>query len=663
MGVSKSLTFALQALLARHEAYMADAERDRRELTTRIEQLEMGNKELEATNAKIIEENRNLLDQLEALNSTVNDSEGHIKSLEATLLSSQQTIRRLESDTARAEALERQVILLEQEQADLQNNLSISREDSRSAMFRWKRAEREINDLQEQLERIEQEATTEREHHEEMMGRIERQREMERELNTAAVRLKGAAAVKSLNYAKNGSNVVSYFVRDLLQDNANLQHGITELREMLLNSHDEIQTLRDQMAYHQPLGDGETSTGSTLRAELESGDPPIDASPRVSQEFHVHHHYHVAKPETKKPRKKRLGPSSGAFEPSAGSYPTTPSSFPARPGIAHSQKDSHWSMLSDQPSDFAPSSVPSSPRSNYRSSSLFDNVQSSFPGSPTTSVDPMSPSWRASHRKQSSNVSTRSFQTPTHFSIAAPLTQTHPIIEEADDADRLPELTTTTDESAADDETSSRDLEKPNDDVSLLLTDTDDDISRPPRLRRRMSQESVISLAGGLDIHTLKSRPSQLTLRPYSSTASVVGSSTVMARPMISRDPAKRSSAVLRDNYASYATSPASSTRSISNPTAHFGTSLGKLVGWRPWSGSRSDVEDTAGRTTTNGIAKDAAHKQLSRPPGINQEGAIPGFAEYIAASQKKLPAPKILPDAVDQEALREGLGEFNSRG
>ncbi|EMR68678.1 hypothetical protein UCREL1_4305 [Eutypa lata UCREL1] len=519
MGVSKSLTFALQALLARHEAYMADAERDRRELTTRIEQLEMGNKELEATNAKIIEENRNLLDQLEALNSTVNDSEGHIKSLEATLLSSQQTIRRLESDTARAEALERQVILLEQEQADLQNNLSISREDSRSAMFRWKRAEREINDLQEQLERIEQEATTEREHHEEMMGRIERQREMERELNTAA-------------------------------------HGITELREMLLNSHDEIQTLRDQMAYHQPLGDGETSTGSTLRAELESGDPPIDASPRVSQEFHVHHHYHVAKPETKKPRKKRLGPSS-----------------------------------------------------------------------------------------------------------AAPLTQTHPIIEEADDADRLPELTTTTDESAADDETSSRDLEKPNDDVSLLLTDTDDDISRPPRLRRRMSQESVISLAGGLDIHTLKSRPSQLTLRPYSSTASVVGSSTVMARPMISRDPAKRSSAVLRDNYASYATSPASSTRSISNPTAHFGTSLGKLVGWRPWSGSRSDVEDTAGRTTTNGIAKDAAHKQLSRPPGINQAGAIPGFAEYIAASQKKLPAPKILPDAVDQEALREGLGEFNSRG
>lgn len=136
MGVSKSLTFALQALLARHEAYMADAERDRRELTMRIEQLEMDNKELEARNARTIEENRNLLDQLEALNTTVHDSEGHIKSLEATLLSSQQTIRRLDGETARAEALERQVILLEQEQADLQSNLSMTREESRSAMFR-----------------------------------------------------------------------------------------------------------------------------------------------------------------------------------------------------------------------------------------------------------------------------------------------------------------------------------------------------------------------------------------------------------------------------------------------------------------------------------------------------------------------------------------------
>ncbi len=665
MGVSKSLTFALQALLARHEAYMADAERDRRELTSRIEQLEMDNKELEARNAKTIEENRNLLDQLEALNTAVNDSEGHIKALEATLLSSQQTIRRLEGETARAESLERQVVLLEQEQADLQNNLSLSRDEARSAMFRWKRAEREINDLQEQLERIEQEARTEREHHVEMMGRIERQREMEKELNSAAIRLKGAAAVKSLNYAKNGTTVVSHFVRDLLQDNANLQHGIAELREMLLNSHDEIQALRDQMAYHQPLGDAEAST---LRAELESGDARTEYSPRVSQELHIHHHYHVSKPDLKKPRRKRLGLVPGLFEPSTGSYPATPPSLSTRPSpLSHSRGESHWSIVSDQPSEFAPSSAPSSPQSNRRTSSLFDTVQSPFPPSPTTSVDPMSPTWRGSHRKQLSSVSSRGFQAPTSFPAATQLNQTHSIIEETDDAEHVPGLTpiiTTTHESTAD-ELRFRDRGIPNRNVSIFNS-RDEDHTRSPRLHKRVSQESIISLSGGLDIHTLKSRPSQLTLRPYSTSSSVVASSIVTARPMLSRNSARRSSVILRHSYAS---SPASSsTRSIPAPTMQPGTSkLEKWIGWRPWGGGGAN-RGTAGDTASGGQAggqarakttRDTAHhKQVDRPPGINQRGPIPGFAEYVAASVKRLPPPKILPDVVDQEALREGLGE-----
>lgn len=637
---------------------MADAERDRRELTSRIEQLEMDNKDLEARNAKIIEENRNLLDQLEALNTTVNDSEGHIKSLEATLLSSQQMIRRLEGETARAEALERQLAMLEQEQADLQNNLSLSRDEARTAMSRWKRAEREINDLQEQLERIEKEANVEREHHEEMMGRIERQREMEKELNTAAARLKGAAAAKSLNATKNGSNVVSHFVRDLLQDNANLQHGIAELREMLYNSHDEIQALRDQLTYHQPLGDAETSLSSSLRAELEPPEPPRQTSPKLSQELHIHHHYHVPKPEAKKPRRKRLGLTSGTFEPPHESSSTNPA--------PRSHRDSHWSIISDQPSDFAPSSVPTSPRSNHRTSSLFDSIQTSFPGSPTTSVDPMSPSWRSMHRKQPSNVSSRSFQAPTPLSLMpGASSQTHPIIEETYDADGIPRVTTTmTDGTTADGVLSSaRELEKPSDNISLL-TDTDDGMSQRPRMRRT-SQESIISLTGGLDIHTLKSRPSQATLRPYSSTSSIVARSTVTARPMISRDSAKRSSAMLRDKYY-YGSSPsASSTRSTSNPATQSGSSkLGKWVGWRPWGGGGGGGSGGGGggssaASESGGSAKaskDSGQKHTGRSPGINQAGAIPGFAEYISASQRRLPPPKILPDLVDEDALREGL-------
>ncbi|CAJ2503219.1 Uu.00g106130.m01.CDS01 [Anthostomella pinea] len=660
----RNITLTPSALLARHEAYMADAERDRNELTARIEHLEVDNKELEARNARSIEENRALLDQLEAMNTSVNDSEGRIKSLEATLLSSQQTIRRLERETLRAEALERQLIALEQEQADLQNTLIMSREEARSAMWRWKQAERGINDLQEQLERMENEAREEREHHVEMMSRIEKQREMEKELNTAAGRLKGAAAAKSLKQGNGGSSVVGHFVRDLLQDNANLQHSMAELREMLMNSNDEIQALREQLAYHQPVEDGESSATPTLRAELETKESPSDdreTSPKFSQELHIHHHYHVSTPkqEAKKPRKKRSGLTAGIFIPPATSLPSTPPNRLMRQQQApHSRTDSlpsnRWSVYSEQPSEFATSSVPSSPQSNNRHS-VFDPIPDSSPGSPTTSVDPMSPTWRATHRKQPSNMSSPSVQLPASFSLnPATPRHSHAIIEESDDGEGLPELAETTDESTGDDEASSRGLGTLHDDISITLTDTDSDGTPPVRLRRAMSHESIMSLSGGLDIHTLKSRPSQLTIGHLGSATSVTGSSAVTARPMMSCDSAKRSSAILHDSYGS---SPIDSLRSVSNPAAQNESSkLGKWVGWRPWGGGGGTAG--GGGTPSKAIREKETQRHMSRPPGINQAGAIPGFSEYLAAAQKKGPPVKTSPDAVDRDALREGLGE-----
>ncbi|KAH9900303.1 hypothetical protein F4778DRAFT_169369 [Xylariomycetidae sp. FL2044] len=658
-----------KALLARHEAYMEDAERDRNELTGRIEQLELDVQGLEIRNAKTIEENRSLLDQLEALNTTVNDSECRNKSLEAALLSSQQTIRRLERETDRAASLERQLIALEQEQEELQGHLSLSRDEARSAMSRWKRAERGINDLQEQLERIEKEAKEEREHHAEMMGRVEKQREVERELNTAAGRLKGAAAAKSLNQANGGSNAVSHFVRDLLQDNVSLQNGIAELREMLMNSNDEIQALRDQLMYHQPLGDdGEASSTPTLRAELEQTQDRTpdgnDESPKVSQELHIHHHYHVATPkqDARKPRKKRQGLTPGVFIPPAVSLPSTPPNGLVQQNMPNSKRDSmpsnRWSVYSEQPSDFAPSSVPSSPISNPRQS-LFDPIMDSFPGSPTTSVDPMSPTFRATHRKQPSNMSARSFQVPTVFSLTpATPTQTQPIIEESDDTEVIPDLASTTDASTVDGETPSTDHETGHDEISIILEDTDfNGKQAPARLRRVLSHESIISLSGGLDIHTLKSRPNQLTLRHLNSPTSVASSSTVIARPMLSRESAKRSSDMLLDRYSS---SPVASLRSVSSPSsaqqANESSKLGKWAGWRPWGGGSSP--SSMPPSTTKTIREKDRQKLTSRPPGINQPGAIPGFSEYIAAAQKKAPPSVTRPTVVDQEALRDGLGQ-----
>ncbi|ORY68732.1 uncharacterized protein BCR38DRAFT_137666 [Pseudomassariella vexata] len=656
-----------QALLERHEAYMADAERDRRELTSRIEQLEMDNKELEAKNARTIEENRELLSQLESLNTAVTDSEDRIKSLEATLLSSQQVIRRLEGETARAEALERQLACLEQEQADLQKNLATTQEDARCAMSRWRRAERGINDLQDQLERMEREGREERERHAEVLGRMERQREVERSLDSSAGRLKAAAVTKSLSIAKSGSNVVSHFVRDLLQDNANLQQGIAELREMLMNSNDEIQALREQLLYHQPLDEVQGRAVPTLEAELDPKRSSQESPTAVSQELHIHHHYHVAavNKEAKKPRKKRIGIAGGIYiPPSQASLPPTPPAQWRQHQLNRMSRESapshRWSVLSEQPSDFAPSSVPSSPQSNNRNSVFDPATLDSFPASPTTSIDPMSPTWRATHRKQPSNISSRSFQAPGNLSLnPSTPSHNHTIIEESDDLLDVPDLMITTDESAADDEP-----KEPlaRDDGSTIYHEDTDSSEEPRRrrLRRSPSDESVISLyGGGLDIHTLKSRPSQLTLRHLSSATTIAGSSTVTARPMLSRD-GKRGSTLLRDSFGASPRNPVASLRAASGPSwipssAQAPSVFGKWTGWRPWGGGTSPNGSPPVRPDKD---KDKqTQRDLSRPAGINQVGVVPGFSEYLAAHQKR-PSSKVMPDSVDRDALLEGLAE-----
>lgn len=645
---------------------MADAERDRVDLTARIERLESDNKELEAMNARMIDENRDLIDQLEALNNTVADSEFQVKTLEATLLSSQQTIRRLEAETARAEALERQIASLEEEQAELQGTLLLSREEAKSAASRWKRAERGINDLQEQLERIEQEAKAEREHHVEMMGRIERQREMEKELNTAAGRLKGAAAAKSVTQGTGGSSVVGHFVRDLLHDNAALQCGIAELREMLLNSNDEIQALRDQLEYHQPLGDREGSRTPTLRAELEPLHSPVQEqrSPtRVSQELHIHHHYHVpsARQDAKKPKKKRLALASNTLVPSATSLPSTPPSGLARhSSVPHSRRGSvrsnRWSPFSEQRSEVALSSGPSSPRSINRNS-LFDPPAASFPGSPSSSIDPISPSWHPTHKKRSSAMSTRSFQVPTCFPFGPnPPSVAHPIVEESDSAEVLVQSLPTTDHSVADD------------DESLAYDEPTDSDYGPVsgHLRRVPSQESIVSLPGGLEIHTLQSRPGQRNMRQPGSASSVTGSSIVTARPLISRDSAKRSSALLRDNFALLPAnglkSPPSN-ESLQQQQQQSGLSkLGRWAGWMPWAGgvaASSPTDDRQPSPPTHARREKDTTNSPNRSPGINQPGIVPGFSELLAVSAKRITSStKTSPDRVDRDALRDGLDE-----
>ncbi|KAI4233609.1 MAG: hypothetical protein LQ352_008236, partial [Teloschistes flavicans] len=411
-----SLTFALQSLLARHEAYVLEAEEERRKMAAGLDQLECDKKELEAANAKTIEENRNLLDQLEDLNNTVSTSDAQISSLNATLQSARQELDRVNALAARAVELEAQLARIEMDHTGLNDKLLSSQEDYRSVNERWKDAERTICTLQEQVDRMEAEARDERERHTEVMNRYERRRIVERQLESAAGRLKGAAAATTVGKSdESKKHVVSHFVKDILADNASLQMGIMELREMLTGSNEEVQNLRQQMLLHQEIPSDQQPDNPLVTMEKDLNRSTM-AEPDSVPALHVHHHYHEAikagpsmRQRSVRPRRSRRFSrvTSGTSTPKSGlETPKSPSSQKIRspsPSVAatilsqtavsippppeYSNPHRLSTHSANRRTSFAPSSHPSSAHP-----SMFDFMsESSRPTSPADSIDVFSP--------------------------------------------------------------------------------------------------------------------------------------------------------------------------------------------------------------------------------------------------------------------------------
>lgn len=545
------LTFALQALLARHEAFMLEAEDERFKMSACISKLETDKRELEAANAKTIQENRDLLDQLEDIHNKVADSDVHIESLTATLQSTRHELEKLTVLAGRATEFESQLSAMESDEAVLQQELTATEKDRRTAVQRWKHAERTVGQLQEQVDRIEREAMGERQRHIEVVGRLERRRVVERELETAAGRLKGAAAATTLGKDYRGSSVVSHFVKDILQDNANLQTGIVELRDMLMRSNTEVENLREQMMLHQPLAQSSTRIDSEALLEDElavvSG---LEPAADLATELHVHHHYHAPSRADKgpgdrlstplrRPRKKRNFASSGISTPTSGfqtprfpinalriAPPSSAStilsqtlvSIPSAPQMGQTQPWSAQSPITR--SSVAASSVPSSPQSAYRSSPILDFIDTPMDSSRATSPESFgsgSQFFPPKHMQRGSDISQRSLATPTIVQpkISGNLKASnspHPRQEESladiDTAyfDHATILEESEDEAAAYARLASPSTSSNLDPPSPPLQ------SFPPTLRRSASHESILSTKDPY-IPTLRTRHSQLLTR------------------------------------------------------------------------------------------------------------------------------------------------------
>ena len=514
-----SLTFALQALLSRHESYLAESEAERTRLTTSVETLEAEKTSLQDANQDLVKQNRELLDKLEALNTSLSDSDTHVKNLEALLVSTEVETRRLNGLAGRAVDLEQQLRQLERDNIRAREEAAISREEERSALGRWREAEIKVREMGREVERIEVEARREQEAHMEVVKRMER----ERELGVAAGRLKGIAALKE---GDGNGTVVSHFVRDILQDNANLQAGILELREMLQTSNEEVQGLREQIMEHQPASPSDANlpgTVGTLDDQMGwSTQKPIP----TSQEVHVHHHYHARFATSTKriqPRKnsrKRVSTGVLGNTPES-SAPSTPTARPHRhfssshvPALSIDQPQARvnrWSVQSTATGSSNLSSMPSSPRSYFeqRNMGIFDRLEedneSSRPTSPE-SVGYASPKHYGttfSHRGRPSDFSIASFAIPEDDGSAKELTpplsatgekQHHEIIDAKESIAVEPQPNTGQNDQAHDLEPDDSYLE----DLNTLQT-----------LRRTTSHESLVSISG-MDIHLAKRQPSQV---------------------------------------------------------------------------------------------------------------------------------------------------------
>lgn len=751
-----SLTFALQALLVRHEAYISDSEAERARMTATIEALEADKRELEAKNAKTAEENASLLEQLDGLNDAVAQSDEQIRNLTNTLEATQAELARVSVLAMRTEALERELALLEREQSLLQETIINTKEDEKSAIGRWRTAERMIYSLQDQIDRIEREAREERERHIEVVGRMERRRAVEKELQSAAGRLKGAAAAKTT-----GSNVVSHFVKDILQDNANLQMGIVELREMLINSNEEVERLRESLQFHQPVTPNESTP--TLQKEL--GFEPVAPAvvPTVNQELHVHHHYHGVVPSSPKeepvkaraqvPRrvkkKSRNVITSGHFTPPAHSRngsisrldrggsnksvvpPSSSAAILSQTSVTIPNHSHRWSMQSNQTSaSTAFSSVPNSPNLNsHRESLIFDRVfsdtanDSSRPTSPESN-DPESPMFLPTkgpdhftgkldtalfkHSRKGSNSlkppslsQLRSASMPNTFQkksspSSATITAMSPDSQHLDAGADIEEIYL----SPSSHPTIPEENEDILDNHSFATTETgtpSTDISTEdiyahmhtrPSLHRHASHESLISVHG-MDIHTLRSQPSQLLLpssprfaspsSSLSSTGPIVNAMTATAAQATMSRRQFDSSAYTRSLLYGAAADQRGTLRAKPSRES-FGQRVGGWV-FGKWGTTPTSTPPSARASSAQTVfakskdvpepaappkpkppaskppAPDPIPPFKLRPPGINQSGPLLGFFGSATATPVRVVVTDLDAEAL-QESLREGLDE-----
>lgn len=322
-----------------------------------------------------------------------------MRELTADIDDTRAELDRVSARAARAEILEAQLTVLETEQEDLRRNLSLTKEDERNAVARWQKVERQTADLQEQYNRLETEYMNEKTKTQRLAAKISARKSI-KDLHFPASKMEGAA--------------ISNFMKEILQDNQQLQAGTAELRQMLIIAQDEIGSLREQVLHNHQRPEPVELGRSPLAHEF-------DGYHKLSQELHVHHHHHVSTKEGKGSVRKVKRRVKGSYSrPSLPASPA-PQAWPQFEQSASSSKRSSIQSTAysghTRSSSFPNTVVSDTPASTYRDSSIFDrnyNIDDSRPTSagsmgPGMPISPSPLEKKRGHGRQFSSYNTPSF--------------------------------------------------------------------------------------------------------------------------------------------------------------------------------------------------------------------------------------------------------------
>lgn len=273
----------------------------------------------------------------------------------------------------------------------MRNTITTTKEEERAAVARWRRAERQLAELENQLERIQREHTLERARSKNILERMEQRKLASQRAGTFPTVL---AADK---------NAISRFMKEILAENGHLQLGVAELRDMLAQSQEEVRMLREKLEvmgndHHIQVDSGR----SPLSMELARS--PSQQSTTAAGVVVHHHHYHALpgnkgkaiKPPIRRPKKKKSIPVDHNID------TLRVQGFDS---ASSSRAPKRWSTSTG--------ALSSSPTSTFRDSSIFDRMDNGDETSRPTSADSNYAPWP----KQSWGKLTRKVSYPPPFTI------------------------------------------------------------------------------------------------------------------------------------------------------------------------------------------------------------------------------------------------------